>query len=88
MRSAGARFAEPLIMQITTNENGKAIKEIWLPGDGNAEDTCYRVGKSGVLAITLQATYHGDRDEMWAHITHENAQASVNLRQVTTILWA
>jgi hypothetical protein len=75
-------------MQITTNENGKAIKELWLPGEGNAENTCYRVGKNGVLEIKLQATYHGDRDEMWAHVKQENAEVSVNLKQVTSIIWA
>ena len=75
-------------MLITTQENGKAIKELWLPGEGNAENTSYRVGRNGVQRITLQVTHHGDRDEMWAHVKTENVDVSVNLRQVTSIVWA
>lgn len=76
-------------MNINTGENNRKIREVWIPGNGNANEECYRVGHNGVKEMKLQATYHGDRDEFWVHISKEDqTEISVNLRQVTTIVWA
>lgn len=75
--------------------SGRAIRELWLPGEGNADNSSYRVGANGVLSIALEVV---DGGEMWAHVELERSpypsegsdkprEVSVNLRQVTTIIW-
>lgn len=64
--------------------SGRAIRELWLPGEGNADNSSYRVGANGVLSIALQVT---DGGEMWAHVELGSSEVSINLRQVTTIIW-
>jgi hypothetical protein len=69
-------------------KNGDEILEVWLPGGGDADNMRYKVGCGGVISIVFEATNHGDHEECWAHVATENGDiTSVNLRQVTSIVW-
>lgn len=71
---------------MTTNDNGKRIKEFWLEGDGNALNECFKDGIHG--EISLEATYHGDRDELWVVCKENNVETQrFNVRYVTRIVW-
>ena len=72
---------------MTTENHGKKIKEIWLPGNGNALDSCLKTGTHGDLE--LSATYHGDHDELWVLVKKEGVETErFNVRQLTNITWA
>ena len=71
---------------MTINDNGKKIREIWLPGEENAFNHRYQ-SKDG-LELELSATYHGDRDEFWIVVKRGGVECSrINPRQVTEICW-
>jgi hypothetical protein len=71
---------------MTTKDNGKKIKEIWLPGEGNAMNERWLSGIHGDLE--LEATYHGDRDEFWVVLKNTGVETQrFNVRMVTSIVW-
>lgn len=71
---------------MTTEDHGKKIQEIWLPGDGNAYNE--RIQSKADLQLELSATYHGDHDEFWiVHKRNGIETARTNARQVTEIFW-
>ena len=71
---------------MTTRDNGKKIKEIWLPGYGSA----YGIGvKSGVHDdLELSVTHHGDRDEFWVSVKENGVEKElINTQMITSIVW-
>ncbi|MEY4387677.1 MAG: hypothetical protein RLY20_2960 [Verrucomicrobiota bacterium] len=72
---------------MTTKDDGKKISEVWLPGEGNAYNTRLLSGTHGNLS--LNASYHGDRDEFWIVVEKEGKETErINARMVTSIVWA
>lgn len=66
----------------------KRIIEVWCPGEGNSHNECWRVGKNGVTAITIQNEFHGDHDENWLVIEQGDITRRVNERQITEVVWS
>lgn len=66
----------------------KHIIEVWMPGEGNAHNECYRLGKNGITKIEMVNTFHGDHDENWIVIECGELTRSVNPRQVTEVVWS
>jgi len=71
---------------MTTNDHGKKISEVWVPGEGDAYNHRYQ-SKDG-LELELSATHHGDHDEFWIVMKRDGAETGrINPRQVTEISW-
>ncbi len=71
---------------MTTNEHGKQIAELWLPGDGNAYQEIMRARND--MTLELSATHHGDHDEFWIVVKENGVETRrINAKQVTEIVW-
>jgi hypothetical protein len=72
---------------MTTKDNGKKIKEIWLSGDGNVLNQRVQSEINGELE--LEATYHGDRDEFWVILKSmdEKEIERINCSYISKIVW-
>jgi len=71
---------------MTTNDHGKKISEVWVPGEGDAYNHRYQ-SKDG-LELELSATHHGDHDEFWIVLKRDGMETGrINPRQVTEISW-
>lgn len=68
---------------MNTDMHGKKIAGIWLAG---SEGPC----SERVTDLVLSATYHGDRDELWAVKVDDKGSEvrRYNLKYVTCIEWA
>jgi long-subunit fatty acid transport protein len=72
---------------MTTNDHGKKIAEVWVPGEGNAYN--HRYQSKDRLELELSATHHGDHDEFWIVMKRDGTETGrINPRQVTEISWA
>ena len=72
---------------MTTKDDGKKIKCIWLSGDGQVLNECVKTGIRGELE--LEAIYHGDRDEFWVILKSPDGKEleRYNCHYISKIEW-